>query len=337
MRIKLLIATGDDSYAGCLSNHISEHHSDVIDVVVCRTRERFAELLAISRFDAALLDESMVEGADLSSICLPLLLWAQDECDCTATGALVKIRKYQRISSIVTNVLEQYSKVSKSGHGDDFERASITAVWSPAGGVGKTSVALACAAGKASCGKQVLYLDMEPFSGASVYFAQTGKSISTVFEMLENREGDIKTLIRGVSRLDSDSGVAYFCCPGNYDDMNILTVDDVSSLIDACAAVTDELVIDMSCVCDERARRVFELADRVLVVVDQASTTQAKLAQFSEQHNVFTRIKAKMTLVANKGAAISAPLVDAVVRLPYIQSANERTVFKTLSGSSFDV
>ena len=337
MRIKLLIATGDSSYAEHLSNHIAEHHSDVIDIVVCRTRERLLELLAASRFDAALLDESMAEGADLSSICLPLLLWAQDECNDAAPGALVKIKKYQRISSIVTDVLEQYSKVSTSGRGDDFDKASITAVWSPAGGVGKTSVALAYAAGKASGGKQVLYLNMESFSGISVYFAQTGKSISTVFEMLENREGDIKTLIRGVSRLDGDSGVAYFCCPGNYDDMNILTVADVSTLICACAAVTDELVIDMSCACDERARKIFELADRVLIVVDQASTTQAKLALFSVQHNVFTRIKSKITLVANKGAVVAAPLVGAVVRLPYIQSANERTVFKTLSCNSFEV
>ena len=336
MRIKLLIATGDGAYAEHLSNHISEYHADAIEVVVCRTAERLQELLKTASFDAALLDGLITGDDDLSSIHLPLLLWSEEENAAAVSGGIGKMRKYQRISSIVADVLERYAQVSASTHGDDSERAVITAVWSPAGGVGKTTVALAFAAKKLAEGKQALYLDLEPFSSVPAYFPETGKSISAVFEMLENNEGDIKTLIRGIRRHDSAVGIAYFCRPDNFDDMNILSAEDVSALIDACAGVTEELVIDMSCVCDARARKIFEMANRVLIVTDQSSTARIKLSQFASQHNIFPRIKVKTTLVANKGAVFEKSLIDSVVRLPLVQTSDEDAVYKTLSYSNFE-
>jgi MinD-like ATPase involved in chromosome partitioning or flagellar assembly len=115
--------------------------------------------------------------------------------------------------------------------------------------------------------------------------------------------------------------------------MNILSTENIIALITACAAVTDELVIDMSCVCDERTTQIFELADRVILVTDPSHTAQIKLSQFSTQNNVFSRIKSKAALVANKGATTYGQLVEPVIRLPHIQSANAPAVYKTLSGS----
>jgi MinD-like ATPase involved in chromosome partitioning or flagellar assembly len=154
--------------------------------------------------------------------------------------------------------------------------------------------------------------------------------------MLDNREGNVKMLIRGIRQQDNGVGFAYLCRPDNYDDMYILSAENMAVLIESCAEVTDELVIDMSCVCDRRTRRVFELADRVLLVTDPTSTAQTKLSQFTFQHNVFERISAKATLVANKGAEAGKPPISAVIRLPLVQSANASAVYRTLSASSFE-
>ena len=332
LRVKLLIATFDNEYAGHLSDSISEHHADAIEVSVCGTPDRLRELLTVRKFDAALLEAPFIEGTDLSSIHLPILLWAEDEDAAKVPGEIKRLRKYQRISTVVASVLEHYAKVTPDGHGSDSAKAQITAVWSPAGGVGKTTVALACAARKASDGKQALYLNLESFSSIPTYFAEAGKSISAVFELLENRVGNVQTLIRAIRRQDNGAGIAYFCKPDNFDDMNILSAENVSALVSACAGVTEELVIDMSCVCDERTRRVFELADRILIVTDTSGVAQFKLSQFTTQHNVFARIKSKMALVANKGANVGESQIDVVIRLPHVQSTNASVVYKTLSG-----
>jgi len=337
MKVKLLIASTDDDYAEHLSNRISEYHSDIFDVNVCSSEERIRELLSSKKFDAALLEASFVEDTDLGCIHMPLILWAEDEDPADAQTEHKRIRKYQRISSIVADVLEKYAKAAADGRGAEPEKAHITAVWSPAGGVGKTSVALAYAAKRVSEGKQVLYLNLEAFSSVPVYFNGTGKGISAVFEMLENREGSVGVLIRGIKCSDRDTGVAYLCRPDNFDDMNILSTENVAELIDACAGVMEELVIDMSCLCDERTRQIFKYADRVFLITDPTNTAQTKLSQFAAQHNVFERIKDKAVLVANKGAVINDLLTDAIITLPLVQSADASAVNSTLSGCSFNV
>jgi len=335
MKLKLLIITGDTGYAEHLSSVISEHHADAIDVSVCGDTERLKDMLPARKFDVALVEAALIGNADLQSIHLPLILWTDDEDDKDISDEFKKISKYQRISSIVAKVLEYYARVSKSKRGIDSEHAGITVVWSPVGGVGKTTVALAYAAKKAAEGKQVMYLNLEPFSSVPVYFEETGKSISSVFGMLESNEGDVKMLIRGIRC--NEGGIMFLCSPDNYDDMYILSVDNITELVTSCAGVTDELVIDMSCVCDRRTRQVFELADTIYLVTEPTATAQRKLFQFASQHNVFEQIRDKTVLIANKGAVISVPLTDAVIPLPPVQSIDASVVYKTLAGNSFEL
>ena len=337
MKIQLHIAASDCDYTDHLSNILAEYHADVFDVSVCSAPEHLHEHLAARKFDVALFDVSAIENADLQSVHLPLLLWSDEEVIPLLPGEIKTVRKYQRISSMVSSVLELCAKEQTNVRGLESKKAQITAVWSPVGGVGKTTVALAYASNRVACGKQVLYLDLESFSSVHAYFGEAGRSISAVFELLETGEGNIKMLIRSIMKQDSESEISYFCRPENFDDMNILTIENIAVLVEACGGLTDELVIDMSCVCDERTRKVLELADRILLVTDPAQTAQIKLSQFVSQHSIFQRVKGKTTLVANRGATVGDPLVNEVIYFPFVQSSDAATVYKTLSGIDFGV
>jgi len=333
MRIKLVIASDDADYAKHLSDYISRQYSDTIAVTLCMTRHRFQALLETQRFDVALIDPQLAEGLDLSSIGLPLVLEESNSHEEHNRTGISTITKYQRISAMVSEFLCGCAKASKYGAGANSEQACITAVWSPAGGVGKTTVALSYAAKKVSEGKQVLYLNLEPFSSVPAYFAQSGKSISAAFEMLGNGEGNVRMLIRGICQQDRGAGVAYFCRPENFDDMYALSAENIAELTTVCAGVTDELVIDMSCVCDWRTRKVFDLADRIFLVTDQSAASEVKIAQFTSQHNVFDSIKDKLVLIANKGASVSTRISGTIHNLPLVSSVDSTEVYKALSGS----
>ena len=331
MKIRLLIATCDSDYSEHLSDVLSKDFSDAIEVSVCSTNERLHTLLEAQSFDAALLDSSMLTACDLKSILLPMLLWAKEDEAIDIPSGVKSIRKYQRISSLAGTILENYALISSENNTVDPDRAFVTAVWSPAGGVGKTTVALAYAARRVSEGKQVLYLDLESFSSVPAFFTESGTSISTVFDMLENRSGNLKVLLKGILRLDSAAGIGYFCRPNNYDDINILSSDDISTLITACSGVTEELVIDLPSVCDDRAQRIFEMADSILLITDPSPTAKAKLSQFVTQHNIFERIRSKTKFVANKGASLSAQPVDCNLSLPLLHAADAPAVYRTLA------
>jgi len=333
MKVKMLVATVDSQYIRLISDNISEYHADIIEVSICSTLERLQETLSRRKYDVALLGAEMVTEADLKSIHLPLLLWSEHETPSDIPEELGKIQKYQRISSIVATVLERYAKVSKNRHSSDSRYAYITAIWSPAGGVGKTTVALAYASSKIAKDKEVFYLNLETFSSVPGYFNENGKSISVVFEMLDSPDGNLQMLIQGISNKEND--LTYLCSPDNFDDMCILSAENINELVTSCALLTDELVIDLSSVSDARTRAVFELADKILIVTDPATSAKAKLAQFTSQNDVFENIKEKASIIANKGAIIDRPLTDITISFPLVQSNNATQVYKTLSEIGF--
>ena len=331
MRIKLLIATAEVDYAEHLSNILSEKYADIFTVSVCSSAERLKDLLAANSYDAALIEQSFETATDLKSIRMPLELI--DESGTFSDSNLKKVRKYQRVSAIAGTVMECFADVGKQLPSFHASKARITVSWAPSGGVGKTTVALAYAAQKVLSGKQTTYLNLEDFSSTSTYFQEGGKSISKAFEKLES---NLQMFLRGIRRQDGGSGISYFCGPDNYDDMNILSSENIETLINACAVETDELVVDLSSRCDKRVQSIFELADTVLLVCDPSASSQVRLRQFMEQHNVFGSIEEKTVLINNKGAKTPDTGISRKVHLPIVQSADPISVYKTLSSGNFD-
>jgi len=330
MRIKLLIATVDIVYAKLLSDNISEHHSDTIDVSICSVLEGLHEMLSKRKYNVALVDAAMIEHIDKKIIHLPLLLRSEsDDADELPQEDIERINKHQRISTIVSIILEKYAKISGNMPFCESKKANITAVWSPAGGVGKTTVALAYALSNAAQGKEVFYLNLENFSSVPGYFAENGKSISTVFEMLDDEEGNVKMLIQGISC--KDDAITYLCSPDNYEDMCILSNENIHDLVRTCTELSDELVIDLSCIYDTRTKKVFEIADKVLIVTDQSASAEVKLEQFVSQNNVYENIKEKVSFVANKGAVINETLSASTASFPLIESFEDSMVYRMLS------
>jgi len=342
MKIKMMIATTDNDYAKLLSDNISEFHSNKIDVSECSGVDGFNEAGPKRKYDVALVDSKSVGKADLTNVTLPILLWSDNDAS-EITEAISfginKIRKYQRITSIIAGVFEYFAKVSETGSGPESKHTEITAVWSPVGGVGKTTTALAYAASKVAEGKEVFYLNFEDFSSIPGYFHETGKSISSVFEMLDTQTGNIKMFIQGICCLNN--GIKYLSGPDNYEDMYILTLENISELITACAGLTDELILDLPCVYDARTKKSFEAACNIFIVTSPEYSADAKLIQFKSQNNVYEDIKDKVTFIMNKATpmtneSLSKP--DAglkVISLPYIKTENARDVYKSLAMTGF--
>ncbi len=325
MKIRILIAGSDTDYVEHLSHYLAEHDAEVLEVSVCTSVERAEELFAQHNFDAALLEADIAKSLDLHSIRLPLIL--TDGTDNPDSG-LTHVAKYQRISGIVRTLFECYAELPAAA-AFGVPRAQVTVVWSAAGGCGKTTVALAFAAQCVSEGKRTVYLNLEPFSSASVYFPMASKSISTVFDKLDS---NVTMLLQSIRQEDRESGVLYFGAPDNYDDMNILTSRDLDLLINACAQDVDELVVDLGDGYDEKTRALLEQAGAILYVVDGAPAGAAKWDQFRGQNDLYERLRPKITLISNKGARVHTDGLAGELCLPLVQSDDPVVVYKTLSG-----
>jgi len=332
MKLKMLIATKDRSYAEDVSNYISEKYGSLADVAVCNTSQDVKKMLTTRKFDVSLMDVEFSKEVTPNSIELPILL-TKDEGVPDVPESSVFISKYQRISSIMSFILEQLSKVSKTAQSTFSHSANITAVWSPSGGVGKTTAALAYAKSISGSEREVFYLNLEPFSSVPTYFKEVGTSISSVFQMLDNHDGDVKMLIQGIC--NRESGITFLSSPNNYVDMNILSVENIRELVSVCSGLTEELVIDLSCECDSRTQQIFEIADKILIVTDSSESAEMKLFRFTQQNDVFDNIADKATLIVNKGAAVNSTIEslfgNAPVYLPLISVVDDTPVYKEIS------
>lgn len=333
MKIQLLVAIEDKDYMEHLSGVLSEKYGEAFEVSTCSTETRLRELLERRRFDVALLDGNLAEKYDLSGIQLPLYVWDGSGEWKDQTKQRKRIRKYQRISAMTSEILGQYAQISN--HDADFTsaRGRVTAVWSPAGGCGKTTVALSYAAQRVSQEKRIVYLDLEPFSSTPVYFASNGKGLSSVFEQLE---GNVEMMLQSIRQEDSGSGILYFGRPDNYDDIEILTPEDVLALVQGAAGGVDELVIDLGSSCDQKVSKVLELADKILLVMDSSRSSRIKFDQFRCQHNLYSQLADRLTVVVNRGGRYEAGTGEQVISLPQVQSNDPVVVYKTLSSGYFN-
>ena len=329
MKIQLLIASGDSDYTEHLSSVLAEQYADVFEVSIASSVQSLEKLLSRRQADLALAEPELMQTVDLGGTRLRVLLWDGSQQLDAPMEAVPYIRKYQRISSIVQRLLELYAEVYSGSVGREG-MGKITVVWGPSGGSGKTTVALAYGAHQVMEKRKTVYLDFQPFSSGPVYFPQGGKSISSVFEKLDS---NVELLLQGIRQTDPDSGLFYFAGPDNYDDISILTPEDMKTVVLASAVGVDEVVVDLGSSFDQRVSTLMDLADCVIVVIDPSQNAQVKWRQFGAQHNMYDKIKDKMILAGNRGAMDQQ--VTRAVSLPVVQSENPAVVYKTLSTGYF--
>lgn len=333
MKIKLVIASQDKRYMDCITDVLTEKYNETFELCVCSTAERFSKLGVESKFDVALVENVFVEHLSDVDVAVPLILYDEIADNAILEGVSYnKISKYQRISSIVEQILGNCTELKGDFSSNKGNGSKITAIWSPCGGVGKTTVALAYATRKSLSNQEVLYLNLEKFSSTSVYFEEDGQSISGIFQKMDS---NLDLVIKGVKKTDSVSGVSYFCKPENYDDMNQLSEEDIEVLVKTCASNTKELIVDLSSVYDATTEKVLDLADRIYIICDTKQVSKAKMKQFMSQHSVWENIRKKSIVVANKGANLRELGIE-TYPLPLVKSLDDINVYKTLSAENFE-
>lgn len=327
MKIRLIIVTKERTYAERFFSGAASKR-DAVDIDICTSYDRLDGMLRGGKYDVALSEPEAVDYMDLRQVKLAVLL--QDPKRAVSYPDMARVVKYQRISTILSEIQGLFAQVAP----EQFHSGSggrVTVVWSPAGGVGKTTVALASAVRASSDGKKATYLDLEAFSGTPALFQQEGKSLSQAFAHLS---GNLAMQLQSIRLEDGQTGLRYFSPPSNFDDMNELTEEDLLQLVQAAAEGSDELVVDLSSSCDKRTVALLKAADRILLVVDGSPVAQAKLRQFTQQNSIYATYQDKMTLVVNKGGSMDLPGVPKV-SLQLVHTTDPVSVFTTLSAKRF--
>ncbi len=328
MKIKLLLAINDKEYSGYLSKVLASSKEDTFEITTILNKEQMLNENTKYVYEIIIISEDMYcyfESIDKSKL---IVLVDETRKVSSQFEKFNLIKKYQRISNIKKEVIEIYANKSEVVIKAKKGECTLSTFWSPIGGVGKTTLALAYCLQKSLQGKKVIYCNLENFSSVPSYFELAGKTISTVFEKIDS---NLDIHIQSNLSLDENTGINYFEPANNYDDINILTPEQIEKFIKSCEKICDELVLDLSSTYNEKVKTMLEISTKIYLVTNSNEVCEKRMELFYLQHNVYDKIKNKIKYVYNKCNRNSTMYDKNSVVIPFINVDNYKVIYKTIS------
>jgi pilus assembly protein CpaE len=142
----------------------------------------------------------------------------------------------------------------------------VIAVYSPQGGAGKTTVATNLAASLMREGTRVLLVDLDLQFGDVGVFLNL-KPQATIVELIKGVD-DLDTDLVNTVLVTHDSGLRVLAAPLRPEDAELVPQDKIPLLLDKLRGLFDYIVVDLPTRLDEMALAIFDMAARILLVVN---------------------------------------------------------------------
>ncbi len=303
MNIKVAIADRDEVYLERLGEGLQKNS----DVICTRYSEQEAFLHALKnrKFDVVLFDPSMLEGlegrtVDFSGVTVPVVLYAEGTDLSGLPGNVEKIAKYQRISGIYRDMVDLFAS-KRSGGMTSRQSSMVIAVFSPAGGTGKSTISFKLAGQLAAAGRRSLYVNLEDVPGTDA-FAAAGSTggMDEFFSFVMDGEGDVGLKLEACAA-ELSPGLSFLPPFSSLMDANGTSADALTDMLDKAAQTArfSCVIVDLSAGLSEKNRAILNRADHIVLVEKPDPCTQAKMGRFLGQYNLMEDYGPKLARVQN--------------------------------------
>lgn len=291
MAKSIVIAEEHEAYRNRLKNYLEKYHHDEYGVVVLGEKKDFLEYIQHEKceivvFSTAFYEETM----NLKNVSLPIVLLEEGEEKPAHHKLKWQIQKYTRISKLIAYIHSEYEEVERN-------KPLIYSFYSPAGGVGQTTIAIGGALSYLKAGRKVLYINLEEFDSTGLYFGKRSGGLSEALSGDALPE-DVQFLTQYIKK-DMRTGVLYWvnekAQPLNMDAMQEM----IEKIIDF--EIANVVLIDLAHRYDLLSTTYFQISNRIVLVRNDQIQSKYKMKQMLEQTSLTTEMKDKLLLVINQG------------------------------------
>lgn len=310
-KIHLIIADGDEDYVDSITNYIVNNYSHRFQVNSFTKEEYLLDYISSNegKVDILLLcpqwyTNSISKDRVDTIIILSGGMLIDEAIDCEM------INKYQRGDKLVSGILNCFAEVNPNKYyiSDKDRKTKVIAVYSPIGGIGKTSIAVGSSMKSAEDGKSVFYLNLENMQSTSNFFdCENCQSISNVLYYIKEKKKNITLKIEGIRCTDPQYGIHYFSPPQSCIDLDEMSIDELEYLINKLKLSRnyDEIFIDMSTKLDEKNVSILNVSDEIILILGQEDLDRTKINLFMTQLDAFSKkncldLFPKIKMVLNK-------------------------------------
>lgn len=318
MKIKVAILESDVNYLGRIISVFSTMYADKLQLYSFSNREIALNAIDKEKIDVFLCDEIMnIQPTSIPQRCS--FVYFVDTKDVDSVNNCHAICKYQKAELIYKQILNIYAEHSETlsvsrGKNDDVKMVLFD---SPAGGVGTSTVAAACACRYAHMGKKVLYLNLDSFDSADLFFSGEGQyNMSDIIFALKTKKNNLSFKLESCVRTDQ-SGVFFYSQSQLALDMLELSMEDKFTLISALnkSSLYDIIVVDNIFSLENDIYSKMEQFYSIVVVSDGSVSANLKTKRMIdslvtlEQSNNFV-LTDRMFLFYNRFGSKSGKKID---------------------------
>lgn len=348
MKIKLAILEKDAVYLQRISAAFNNKYADKLEIYSFTEKETALETVKEAKINVLLAGEEY----DIAPEKLPercAFAWFVDTPDVEHINHSAAICKYRKIDIIYKQIVSLYSEVAGdivTTAGSDEGKAGVICVLSPAGGVGASTVAAACAISSCRQGKRTLYLNLEKYGAVSSFFLGDGMGgLGDVLYAIKSQKSNLALKLEGIVRQDK-SGV-YFLpeCNIVLDRME-MKPEELDVLLGQIklSEAFDNIVLDADFSFEPFEMEVMKQAGKILVVSDGSRNANAKIRRVYEAMKILEQqgkcsVLNKVMLIYNRFRSQTGKTMDDL-QLPvlggvqYFKGAGEAQIASEIAGMS---
>ena len=324
MKRKLAILENDIKYLSKLVEEFHEKYPDQFEVYAFTDHEIAFTALKRVKIDIFIADEAFyVNEEKIPEHCsFAYFVGMPDKKSFRGRKA---IYKFQSIDFIYIQILKTYFEhlVNVPDAKSENKRCKVISFTSISGGTGSSTVAAACARNYAGKGRKVLYLNLESFGSADVFFDADGKAdMSDVVHALRYEKNNFPRRLRECVKQDK-SGVFFFSESRTAFDIAELGSDERVLLLAELRLSEDYeyIIVDLDFELGPGFLEICKQTDDVIVVGDGTEVSNRKILKAEravfESGELQMDVKERMFLLYNKFDSTSGRT---------IQKSNMRTI-----------
>lgn len=280
MRIRLAILDKDTVYLNRLESVFNVKYADKLEIYSFTDRDIALQSLRQEKIDVFLANETFdIEETECPSNCG--FAYLVETADIETVRDTAAVCKFQKVEQIYRQVLGLFSEKAAAVTGVHMsgEGCRVLAFASAAGGTGSSTAAAACAMNFAQKGKKTLYLNLEKFGSADVFFRAEGSAtLGDVVYAIKSKKGNLSMKLESTVKHDV-SGVFYYSPTRLALDAAELSVDEIQQIISMLkiSGGYDYIILDLDFSIDKNMLKILDECNTIVFVADGSLASNVKL------------------------------------------------------------
>ncbi|MEG2813099.1 MAG: AAA family ATPase [Oscillospiraceae bacterium] len=290
MKIKLAVLDQDKNYLNRIASVFMSKFADKIEFYSFSDQEVAISSLATTKIDVLLSSTAFsIDMATLPKRCgFAYFVEATDVTKYNDQKTICKFQKAEMIYKGILGIFSEHVSNSTGIKSDDDSTTKIIALVSASGGVGSSTVAAACAKYFALKDKKVLYVNLEQFGSADMFFQGDGQfDFSDIIYAIKSKKTNLSLKLESNVKQDA-SGVYFFSSTKNALDLMELKPEDIKELFVTLTkmGVYDYIIADIDFSICETTIEILKTAKSILFVSDGSDISNAKFLRAFNSFNI---------------------------------------------------